>query len=73
MICEGVDPAEAVRRVGMVVEGINPTEAVYEMAQELSVEMPITEQLYQVIRGTMKGPEAVSNLMLRKRKNESED
>ena len=73
MIGEGVDPAEAVRRVGMVVEGINTTEAVYEMAQELSVEMPITEQLYQVIRGTMKGPEAVSNLMLRKRKNESED
>ena len=32
----------------------------------------ITEQLYQVIKGTVKGPEAVRRLMLRERKNESE-
>lgn len=72
MIGEGLDPAEAVRRVGMVVEGVNTTEAVHELAEQLAVEMPITEQLYQVIKGTVKGPEAVSSLMLRERKNESE-
>ena len=72
MIGEGLDPAEAVRRVGMVVEGVNTTEAVHELAEQLAVEMPITEQLYQVIKGTVKGPEAVRRLMLRERKNESE-
>lgn len=73
MIGEGVKPEEAIRRVGMVVEGINTTEAVYALAKELSVEMPITEQLYQVIRGKVQGRDAVANLMLRKRKYESED
>ena len=72
MIGEGVPPSEAAARVGMVVEGINTTEAVHTLAEELSVEMPITEQLYQVIRGTVTGPEAVRNLMLRKKKNETE-
>ncbi len=73
MIGEGLEPAEAVERVGMVVEGINTTEAAYALAKELSVDMPITEQLYQVIRGTVKGPDAVANLMLRKRRHESDD
>ena len=45
----------------------------YTLAKELSVDMPITEQLYQVIRGTVKGPDAVANLMLRKRRHESDD
>ncbi len=73
MIGEGLEPAEAIRRVGMVVEGIHTTRAVHSLAEELHVEMPITEQLYQTIEGKIRGPEAVRNLMLRKRKDESEE
>lgn len=73
MIGEGLEPSEAIRRVGMVVEGIHTTRAVHSLAKELQVEMPITEQLFQTIEGTIRGPEAVRNLMLRKRKDESED
>ena len=73
MIGEGLEPSEAISRVGMVVEGIHTTRAVHSLARDLQVEMPITEQLYQTIEGKIRGPEAVRNLMLRKRKDEAED
>ena len=72
MIGEGVEPDEAIRRVGMVVEGIYTTEAAHRLSREYQVEMPITEQLYRVIHGEVKGSDAVENLMLRDRKNEED-
>ncbi|MDD7409002.1 MAG: NAD(P)H-dependent glycerol-3-phosphate dehydrogenase [Anaerovoracaceae bacterium] len=73
LIGQGVEPSEAIKQVGMVVEGIQTTEAAYQLSKKLNVEMPITEQLHLVIEGSVKGPEAVRNLMLRKRKNEGDD
>ncbi|MGN1349792.1 MAG: NAD(P)H-dependent glycerol-3-phosphate dehydrogenase [Anaerovoracaceae bacterium] len=70
LIGEGVPPEEATKQVGMVVEGMYTTEAAWEMAQQNHIEMPITEQLYQVIKGTVSGPDAVRNLMLRSKKQE---
>lgn len=72
MIGEGLAPSEATERVGMVVEGMYTTEAAYEMAQRYDVEMPITQQLYHVIKGEVSGPDAVRNLMLRRRKHEED-
>lgn len=72
LIGEGLEPEDAIKKVGMVVEGIKTTEAVYQLAGEIGVEMPITVQLHHVIEGTVKGPDAVRNLMLRKKKNEAE-
>jgi glycerol-3-phosphate dehydrogenase (NAD(P)+) len=70
MIGEGVPPDEATKRVGMVVEGMYTTEAAYEMSVKYDVEMPITHQLYHVIKGDISGTDAVRNLMLRKKKHE---
>lgn len=70
LIGEGVPPEETTKQVGMVVEGMYTTEAAWEMAQQNHIEMPITEQLYQVIKGTVSGPDAVRNLMLRSKKQE---
>lgn len=72
LIGQGMTPEEATKEVGMVVEGMYTTEAAYEMSVKYGVEMPITEQLYQVITGTMRGDEAVRNLMLRDRKPEND-
>ncbi len=70
LIGQGCKPADAVKEVGMVVEGVHTTEAVYQLAAEHGVEMPITEQLYQVIHDRISGPDAVKNLMTRKKKHE---
>ena len=73
MIGEGVEPAEATKRIGMVVEGMFTAEAAYELANKVGVEMPITEAIYGVIQGTVNAREAVTALMTRQRKHEKED
>lgn len=73
MIGEGMNPSEATEKVGMVVEGMYTTEAAYELAQQFGVEMPITEQIYNVINGTVDAREAVMSLMTRQRKHETEE
>lgn len=73
LIGEGMDPAEATKKVGMVVEGIYTTEAAYELARRTGVEMPITEQIYRVINGTTDAREAVMSLMTRQKKHETEE
>jgi glycerol-3-phosphate dehydrogenase (NAD(P)+) len=73
MIGEGMKPSEAVKKVGMVVEGIYTAEAAYELARQVGVEMPITEQIYHVINETTDAREAVTSLMTRQRKHETEE
>jgi glycerol-3-phosphate dehydrogenase (NAD(P)+) len=73
MIGEGMEPAEATKKVGMVVEGIYTTEAAYQLAQKEGVEMPITEQIYHVINGGSDAREAVKSLMTRQKKHETEE
>lgn len=70
MIGEGMAPAEATEKVGMVVEGMFTTEAAYDLAKREDVEMPITEQLYNVINGKIAAKETVDLLMGREKKHE---
>lgn len=72
LIGQGVRPDEATDRIGMVVEGISTTEAAYELALKAGIEMPITESIYNVIKGKIKAGDAVNSLMTRERKHESE-
>lgn len=48
------------------VEGINTVKAVYAMAKEMNVEMPIVNQLYNVLYMGGKPSECVDELMMRK-------
>ncbi|MEL7622366.1 MAG: NAD(P)H-dependent glycerol-3-phosphate dehydrogenase [Clostridiales bacterium] len=70
MIGEGLAPQEAMEKVGMVVEGVYTTEAAYALAKELGVSMPITEHIYEVIKGTMNARDGVVSLMTRSKKHE---
>jgi glycerol-3-phosphate dehydrogenase (NAD(P)+) len=54
-----------------VAEGIKTTKVAYELAKKLQVEMPITEQIYDVIVNQKDPYEAVTKLMLRDLKAES--
>ena len=73
MIGEGMKPSEATKKVGMVVEGMYTTEAAYQLAQQMGVEMPITEQIYNVINEKIDAREAVKSLMTRQKKHETEE
>ncbi|MDD4583064.1 MAG: NAD(P)H-dependent glycerol-3-phosphate dehydrogenase [Eubacteriales bacterium] len=73
MIGEGIAPTEATKKVGMVVEGMFTTEAAYELARRNEVEMPITQQIYEVINEKTDVKEALLALMTRQKKHETED
>jgi len=72
MIGEGMRPAEATEKVGMVVEGMFTTEAAYALAQKVGVEMPITEGIYGIINDKIDARDAVDALMSRGKKSEKE-
>ncbi len=62
--------SEVVGKMEMVAEGVDATRAVRSLAHKLSVEMPITEQVYQVLFRSKDPLRAVSDLMLRQPKPE---
>lgn len=68
---KGVDIEQAQTEIGQVVEGYRNTKEVYLLSQRLGVEMPITDQIYQVLyKG--KDPMCASKALLgRAKKTES--
>lgn len=71
LIGQNVSPDEAVRRIG-TVEGYDCTKVAYELAQKLGVDMPITEQCYKVLYNGVNPRTALSNLMERPKRHETE-
>ncbi|HHF3824052.1 NAD(P)H-dependent glycerol-3-phosphate dehydrogenase [Haemophilus influenzae] len=49
MLGEGLDAKMAMENIGQVVEGFYNTKEAYVLAQRQGVEMPITEQIYQML------------------------
>ena len=64
LIGQGKSPEEAVKLVG-TVEGYYCCKSAYELARKLNVEMPITEQLYDVLFNGGNVKESLQKLMLR--------
>ncbi|MGB1299481.1 MAG: NAD(P)H-dependent glycerol-3-phosphate dehydrogenase, partial [Psychrobium sp.] len=68
---KGVGIEEAIAEIGQVVEGYRNTKEVYLLAQRLGVEMPITEQIYQVLYEGKDASIAAKALLGRAKKIES--
>lgn len=70
MLGQGHEVAQAQASIGQVVEGYRNTKEVYVLAQRLGVEMPITEQIYQVLYCGKDAREAAVALLARASKSE---
>lgn len=70
-IAAGKSLAEITAATRTVPEGVRNTKALYELARRLAVEMPIVEQMYQVLYGAKRPAEAVRDLMQRSLKPEA--
>ncbi|GGI90296.1 NAD(P)H-dependent glycerol-3-phosphate dehydrogenase [Shewanella gelidii] len=68
---KGSDVDTAQIEIGQVVEGYRNTKEVYTLAKRLGVEMPITEQIYQVLYQGKAPLEASKELLSRKKKSET--
>lgn len=54
----------------MVAEGVKTTRSAHELSQKYHIEMPITEQVYQILFADKKVADALNDLMLRGPKEE---
>lgn len=63
----GVDTEQAMHEIGQVVEGYRNTHEVYMLAKRMNVEMPIVEQVYQVLYCDKPAKIAAADLLSRER------
>lgn len=72
LIGQGKTAQEAQNEVKMVVEGVKTCKAAYMLAKQKGVEMPIVCEAYRVLFENMPPRDAVTHLMEREKKHESE-
>ncbi|MFA4964026.1 MAG: NAD(P)H-dependent glycerol-3-phosphate dehydrogenase [Thermoleophilia bacterium] len=70
LLAKGASPTEVEREVGQVVEGIPTAYALHDLAGRLGIDMPVTENVYQVLEGRRTPQECVADLMGRSPKRE---
>jgi glycerol-3-phosphate dehydrogenase (NAD(P)+) len=67
---QGTEVEQAILSIGQVVEGYRNTKEVHTLAQRYNVEMPIVEQVYQVLYSGKDAKRAAADLLSRDRKFE---
>ena len=72
LIGKGYSLENATKEIGMVVEGIKTTESAYNLAKSIDINMPITNELYNVLYKSHDVSESVTRLMGRSKKHEME-
>lgn len=70
LIGKGYPVDQVIEEVGMVVEGIKACEAFYYLKEQLGVEMPIIDAVYQVVFESLEPQKAVKALLSRDKKSE---
>ena len=67
---QGTSVEKAMADIGQVVEGYRNTKEVHMLAARMKVEMPIVEQVYQVLYCGKDAKQAATDLLARERKSE---
>ncbi len=70
-LAHGLTIDQAKAEIGQEVEGVGTTLEIHNKAQQLAVEMPITEQIYQVLYQGLDPRKAVEALLCRENKPEA--
>jgi len=69
---QGSSLDEAITAIGQAVEGVKSAPEVHQLAQQEGVEMPITEQVYRVLYEGKTARDAVTALLQREQKAETD-
>lgn len=64
--------ADIERNMGMIIEGVSTAKAAWELAQQLHIEMPITETIYKVLYENLDAREGILDIMRRETRAENE-
>jgi glycerol-3-phosphate dehydrogenase (NAD(P)+) len=60
------------QEIGQVIEGKYAAKVVYELAQQLNIELPISTQVYEILYNNKPARDAVEELLSRSLKNEAD-
>ncbi len=69
-LASGKSLSQILSEMTMIAEGVKTTESAYELSKQLKVEMPIIEQMYQILYHNKSPKKAVEELMTRHLKPE---
>ncbi len=69
-LAKGFSVEQAQQEIQQVVEGVANAQAIYHLAQNINVEIPIIEQVYQVLYQQQTPEDAVTALLSREQKSE---
>ncbi len=72
MLGKGISLEDALSSMVMVAEGVPTTKAAKELANKVNIELPITNEVYNILFERKNPKEAVTDLMLRSAKKEEE-
>ena len=61
---------EIIRKMEMIAEGVATTKSVYDLSRKIKIEMPITNEVFNVLYKNKSPLHAVDDLMTRERKHE---
>ena len=67
---QGKTLAQVKKEMSMIAEGIKTTQSAYDLARKMNIEMPILEQVYNIIYRDKNCSEAVRELLSRELKVE---
>jgi glycerol-3-phosphate dehydrogenase (NAD(P)+) len=70
LLAKGASPTGVERQAGPAVGGLHTAYALHDLAQRLGIDMPVTENVYQVLEGNRTPQEGVADLMGRSPKRE---
>ena len=70
LLGEGKPIEKILKSMDMVAEGVETAKSVYKLSRQYEVEMPISEEVYNIIYKGKKPADAVAELMTRKSKSE---
>ena len=69
-IGRGKKMKEIIRKMEMIAEGVATTKSVYDLSRKIKIEMPITNEVFNVLYKNKSPLHAVDDLMTRERKHE---
>ena len=70
LLAEGLSVEEAERRIGQAVEGVKAVRLIHQKAKENRVDMPICQEVFQILFHGKSPQQAVANLLSREAKAE---
>lgn len=67
---QGKKPHDLITEINQEIEGIAATEQIHRLSKQLNVDMPITEQIYQILYQNTEPSHAVKTLLAREQRDE---